>query len=177
MKICEKCGIEHYGKYGSGRFCGKLCARSFSTFSNRKEINDKVSKKLRKYFDLGQCKWCGIVPEKKYGKGIFCSYPCKQSYVVSKINRTSPNYGFRNKETWDKTQKTRDEKLAFKYQQMNFENLPISEIKRKLYVKFNNSCGECKLQNWKDKYIILELHHIDGNNSNNKEENLIMRKW
>ena len=29
--ICENCGKEHDGSYGSGRFCCKECARSFST--------------------------------------------------------------------------------------------------------------------------------------------------
>ena len=29
--ICENCGKEHDGTYGSGRFCCSKCARSFST--------------------------------------------------------------------------------------------------------------------------------------------------
>lgn len=45
--ICEKCGKEHDGSYGSGRFCSQSCARSFSTTNNsRKEINKKISNKL-----------------------------------------------------------------------------------------------------------------------------------
>ena len=45
-KICENCGIEHNGSYGSGRFCSCKCARGFSTKNKRKEINEKVSKSL-----------------------------------------------------------------------------------------------------------------------------------
>jgi hypothetical protein len=41
---CENCNIENNGKYGSGRFCGSKCARSFSTKLKRKEISEKVSK-------------------------------------------------------------------------------------------------------------------------------------
>lgn len=44
--ICELCGKEHDGSYGSGRFCSQKCARSFSTSKNRKNINKKVSKKM-----------------------------------------------------------------------------------------------------------------------------------
>jgi len=44
---CENCNDEHNGKYGSGRFCTSKCARGFSTKSKRKEINKKVSKKLK----------------------------------------------------------------------------------------------------------------------------------
>ena len=29
--LCENCGSEHNGSYGSGRFCCEKCAKSFST--------------------------------------------------------------------------------------------------------------------------------------------------
>ena len=45
--ICENCGTEHSGKYGSGRFCCQKCARGFSTKRKRKEINEKVSSALK----------------------------------------------------------------------------------------------------------------------------------
>jgi len=48
--ICEKCGKEHNGSYGSGRFCSAYCARSYSTSLNRAEINKKVSNTLRTNF-------------------------------------------------------------------------------------------------------------------------------
>jgi len=44
--ICENCGIEHEGSYGSGRFCSSKCSRGFATSKKRKEINAKVSKTL-----------------------------------------------------------------------------------------------------------------------------------
>ena len=47
MKTCENCLKEHDGSYASGRFCSNLCAKCFSTKAKRKEINEKVSKKLR----------------------------------------------------------------------------------------------------------------------------------
>lgn len=37
--ICENCGNNHDGSYGSGRFCDQKCARGFSTLKNRDEIN------------------------------------------------------------------------------------------------------------------------------------------
>ena len=43
--VCENCGSEHNGSYGSGRFCCEKCARGFSTKEKREEINEKVSKK------------------------------------------------------------------------------------------------------------------------------------
>ncbi|RLD64349.1 MAG: hypothetical protein DRJ01_01190 [Bacteroidetes bacterium] len=44
--LCENCEKEHDGSYGSGRFCSARCARGFSTRAKRKEINEKVSRKL-----------------------------------------------------------------------------------------------------------------------------------
>lgn len=44
--ICENCNNEHDGSFASGRFCCRVCSRSFSTKSKRKEINRKVKEKL-----------------------------------------------------------------------------------------------------------------------------------
>jgi hypothetical protein len=52
MKKCENCNKEHDGNYGSGRFCGKKCARSFST--------KKIDKNKTKY---GKCKICNKLIE------------------------------------------------------------------------------------------------------------------
>lgn len=43
--ICENCCKEHSGDFGSGRFCSKRCAKSFST----KNINRKETKKCKMY--------------------------------------------------------------------------------------------------------------------------------
>lgn len=63
--ICEKCGKEHDGTYGSGRFCCKECARSFSTINTRfrtKEILcSRCSKKIIvniRYNNVGLCQLC-----------------------------------------------------------------------------------------------------------------------
>lgn len=45
--ICENCNIEHDGTYATGRFCSRMCSASFSTKGKRKEINEKISKKLK----------------------------------------------------------------------------------------------------------------------------------
>lgn len=51
--LCESCQKTHDGKYGSGRFCNNVCARSYSTKNKRAEINAKVSAKMtgRQYAD------------------------------------------------------------------------------------------------------------------------------
>lgn len=44
--FCEHCNKQMNTIYGSGRFCDKKCARSFSTKKKRQEINKKVSSKM-----------------------------------------------------------------------------------------------------------------------------------
>lgn len=46
--ICEFCQKEHDGKFASGRFCNRSCSNGFSTREKRKQINQKVSRKLRR---------------------------------------------------------------------------------------------------------------------------------
>jgi hypothetical protein len=47
VRICENCGKEHDGSYGSGRFCCKECARSFSSKNNKGKLK------------IGKCIICG----------------------------------------------------------------------------------------------------------------------
>ena len=57
-------------------------------------------------------------------------------------------------------------------------NIKISSLKLKIrLIKdgfFTKQCSHCKLHKWIDQDIPLELHHIDGVNSNNKLENLCL---
>lgn len=80
MKTCEKCGIEHEGEYASGRFCSPKCSRGFSTKSKRSEINEKVSKKLKKIRDriFKTCFHCGKKFEVSFRKRNqkTCSLSC-----------------------------------------------------------------------------------------------------
>ncbi len=81
--ICETCGKEHDGSYGSGRFCCQACARSFSTSKNRKEINKKISNtivdnsKLNYYNNPKYCKICNNIIPYEHKKRNTCSDTCK----------------------------------------------------------------------------------------------------
>lgn len=79
--LCEKCGIEHDGSYGSGRFCSQKCARSFSTSKNRDVINTKISVSLRNSDKLGH-KYTQYLKNPKY-----CN-------ICSKLLRASNKTGY-----------------------------------------------------------------------------------
>lgn len=82
---CENCNNEHDRSYGSGRFCKKECARSYSTKSKRKEINEKVSKKLTKDPIYKKCQYikCNKSFEIKKKTHKFCSVSCSKKHYVS----------------------------------------------------------------------------------------------
>lgn len=69
--ICENCGKEHNGTFGSGRFCSKECAKSFST----KQDNLKELKEAK-------CSKCGtslFINKRASSKTCLCE-SCKEHY-------------------------------------------------------------------------------------------------
>ena len=55
---CEKCGKEHDGSYGSGRFCSTKCARGFSSSNRSLESRQKTAKSVAKEH-IHTCPICG----------------------------------------------------------------------------------------------------------------------
>jgi len=73
MFICENCGQGHNGSYGSGRFCSVKCSRGFSTKAKRKEINKRVSIKLKKLPEIYE-KICPTCKDTFYTKNKKVKY-------------------------------------------------------------------------------------------------------
>lgn len=144
--ICENCQKQTNIKYGSGRFCTNTCARSFSTKSKRKEINDKVSKKLKNRKPTGNTKpfQKGFDPRRK-------TWSKEERIELSKRVKAVINE---------------------KYMSYSFDDLPYPRKKKRVFSEQNNSCLICKITKWNGKSITFELDHIDGNNKNNDRTNL-----
>ena len=139
---CKRCKGKSDGSYGSGLFCSEKCARSFSTKAKRKEINKKVSKKLKgnrpplKNITFEELR--KRISDGRKGKGLG--------------RRTDINLYISNKLKAKNTY-FRDRLIE--------EGLLKNECNRcKLKPK------------WNDKKLILQLHHKDGNHFNNHLDNL-----
>ena len=146
MKICENCQKENSGLYGRGRFCNEKCARSFSTKEKRKEINQKVSKKLKGRkgnaftFKKGYDSRRKIFSHKERIKGWASSKKCAEN----------------------KTMSTPIEKLS-------------KSTRRKLLIRERgNRCETCKNTHWLGNSIKLEVEHKDGNKNHNLRDNLLL---
>lgn len=104
MKLCENCGIHHDGKFSSGRFCCKKCARSFST----KFMSDESKKKRNAGLENGRswnkqpekekrfCSTCNkpIIWNNKSGYCAKCRYKSAEYKLgISERSKTNPNCG------------------------------------------------------------------------------------
>lgn len=47
IRICEYCGKEHDGSFGSGRFCCSECSHKYSSNTNKEERLNNISKSLK----------------------------------------------------------------------------------------------------------------------------------
>lgn len=100
--ICEVCGKEHDGSYGSGRFCSKSCGCKYSAISRSKDCLNFIKQKVQNSKSLSKerkqkeyeatlkvCKNCGKTYYKNWAKTVkseFCSRECARSYST-KIKR------------------------------------------------------------------------------------------
>jgi len=74
--ICENCGKEHDGSYGSGRFCSKECARAFSTKNTTGQLKEA------KCIDCGKIIYIG---KRAPIKNCRCE-ECNKKYQLNKKN-------------------------------------------------------------------------------------------
>ena len=128
---------------GRYRYIKKFCNSSCSASYNNH---------IRKRKEVKYCLNCGKEIEMGRKKTSFCDNKCQREYEY----RTY-------------IEKWRNGNLEYK-----IGSVLSRHIKRYMLEKNDYSCEECGC-NWvnpKSNKTILEIHHIDGNAFNNKEENL-----
>ena len=129
MAICEKCGKEHDGSYGSGRFCSRHCANKRSISKKQRELISKLTKARSKkeykpILETRICEKCAkefVVDVKKENKKKpkrFCSRSCANGHIISeetkeKISKSSKRF-FNTKEGKRKAKKV-GQKLKQQY--------------------------------------------------------------
>jgi hypothetical protein len=178
MEKCEKCGKVHDCSYGSGRFCCDICARTYSTDHVNRSKN-----KIVQCIDCGKdievsihaspkqckCNGCRKRPKGKINEKHKHCLNCKKEMSTKRMycNTTCQNeYQYKQYiEKW-KNDETEGKK-----------GLGISTYIRKyLFEKYDNKCSKCGWNeiNETTGNVPLEVEHIDGNSSNNKDENLTL---
>lgn len=143
---CLICNKEIDGSYGSGRFCARKCANSFSTKEKREQINRIVSTKLK-----------GRKSSRKRNEEELRQW-------LKVIN---------TKESKIKSGVTRKKNTILKILQEDFDSLSISRRRKRILLEQNQECFNCKISMWMGHKLVLEIDHIDGNKSNNARSNLV----
>lgn len=93
--VCENCGKEHDGSYGSGRFCCKECAKSFSTKNSKGELKEAKCIDCGRIIYIGKrastrtckCEDCKTIKYKKCpicGKLYKVGYQCFNEFCQHK---------------------------------------------------------------------------------------------
>ena len=184
--ICERCENSHDGSYGSGRFCSPSCARSYSTLKNRKEISKKVSRSMKGYRTVpgGKIKLCdygcGREARFQFKNGKWC---CSESYnqcpFVKKKNSKGLKIAHKNgkipnfsKNAYTKGQESFRKRLQKQYDLLPFDEKPLVEKTRIILYEQDHRCIICNIKDWCNQPLTLHLDHINGDNTNNKRENL-----
>lgn len=185
---CENCNKEHDGSYGSGRFCCESCARSYSrksvkggtkivqciTCGKDIEVSKHASAKQCKCNDCKSTKSYGCKSRKSYDKGkkqIYC-VNCGKKLVKKQWKYCNQNcqHEYKHKKYIERWKNGEEDGLS------KGKKYISGHIVRYLHKKYDNKCAECGWDK-KNAYVdkcMLDIHHIDGNRKNNKEENLIL---
>lgn len=142
-KLCKQCGKPIPYEKKDNVFCSQSC----STIYTNTERGSKTRKHNRFCINCGK----ELVDDQVYNR--YCCHACQHEYQY--------------KQYIDRWKKGEETGVTGKYD--------ISEyIRRYLFDKYNSSCQLCGWNkvNPKSGKVPLQIHHIDGNCLNNKEENL-----
>lgn len=112
-----------------------------------------------------RCKHCSIILPYEKKRNKFCSHSCAASF--NNLGTSRNPIGKNGKGS------TR------KIPQIKKGPIPLSELKstssiRSRLLLSRKFCETCGISEWCNKGISLEMHHKDGNNSNNNIGNLII---
>ena len=129
--ICENCGKEHDGKYGTGRFCCRACS---NTRSHSPEQRLKASKSLKKTYERMKregraCEKCGNIYHSADSSRKLCFDCLPRTIKRAKVKR-------KPKSIYDISKRT------------------IAKIFRRMALP----CSCCGI--FIDKSVVFDLHHI-----------------
>lgn len=144
--VCENCGKEHDGTFGSGRFCCRSCANS-RHFS--KEVKEKISK--------------GVI---KYNNENKLTY----TYICEKCNK-----GFQTTKTFKKNNHIYCDDCKRTVKHVKTDITSILDVSKRTITKIlNRSNVGCSLCGWNES--TCDIHHIipKSKGGNNELDNLII---
>lgn len=150
--ICEKCGKEHDGTFGSGRFCSRSCA-NIRSHSIETKVKISITLGGNGRVKLKNCLFCNKPLNGNQYK--YCSLQCSQQ-AMRKIHSQKQLEYFN----------TVDCLGYFPDIDVTASGNTISKVRRYLLAKFGHKCQICGQITWLGKPIPLWVDHIDGKADN-----------
>ena len=131
---------------------------------------------------MNKCKKCSKEFQPSKGLINYCSMSCRNSRsrpesVRRKISEGVKKNGYLQSEEWlaNLTAANRREDVIQKKRETwvkkrNYETAHMDSLK-KWYLEENQSCESCGTTEWNGNPIVLEVHHIDSDTTNNNFDN------
>ena len=143
-KFCLNCGKEIINSDSRKKFCNSSCAASYNNLGIARNYKGGKRKDEKSY-----CLNCG----KEIKRGKFCNNTCRAEYNAKQYI-----------ERWKRGE---EDGLSGKYQ-------IITAVKNYIFEKNENKCEVCgkSYVNPHTGLSVLQIHHKDGDCTNNREENL-----
>lgn len=151
---------------------------------SRDKLRDMVLERTSNYYNNPKkCFNCSSIISYKKKKNNFCSRNCSAAFNNKKFvkRKTEPKKclsccSLLNKGEIKFCNAKCQSNYRLKQQIINIENDSNScsdrLLKKYLIIKNGHMCSVCKLSEWNNQKIPLELEHIDGNSTNNSLNNL-----
>lgn len=158
-KYCILCGKEL--KKQQKKFCSKSCAAKVNNKITKKKDKQTTTYQAKRYLDF-------IKKDKKTNKQFVCKN-CGSEFIGNYNRKFCSNKCCSD---FNKNQRILDWKNGNWNVNGNY-TIPDT-IREYLLKKCNYCCEKCGFSgvNEKSGKTILQIHHIDGDSANNKEENL-----
>lgn len=130
------------------------------------------------------CEYCSGPHDGAYGSGRFCSSKCargfstasKRTEINAKVSQALTGVatgGPRRGNNWTAdTAKQVSEVWRRKYESAKFEDLAFGSKRRRIIEEQGGACNKCGVSVWFGEQISLEIDHINGDNSDDRRENL-----
>lgn len=163
---CIQCGQPLDYKHRHNKFCNQSCSATYNNYKNyKKTYNGKPVSYRKEIVKNGEIEREVLVRD--YGNCVYCGKPLNSHQKKYCSSECETNYKYNQRvERWKSGE---DDGIRA-------NGTTTDTIKRYLREKYNNSCAKCGWHEFNEYTgkVPLEVHHINGDWSDNREENLIL---